>query len=88
MKLTIRLQLLLSNLAAVSFVGVIAVTGYLAVGSLDGSMDAITANGAAIKEQLQADQMHDALRGDVLQALLAGTQGDKEAQAEVKRASG
>jgi methyl-accepting chemotaxis protein len=72
MKLTIKTRLRLSNLATLLFVGVVGLIGYLAVNALDQSMDAIANNGAAIKDQLQADQMHDALRADVLAALLAG----------------
>ncbi|KQQ89070.1 methyl-accepting chemotaxis protein [Massilia sp. Leaf139] len=72
MKLTIKTRLRLSNLATLLFVGIVGLIGYQAVHALDTSMDAIATNGEAIKDQLQADQMHDALRADVLAALLAG----------------
>jgi methyl-accepting chemotaxis protein len=85
MKLTIKLRLLLSNIVTLSFVGMVGLIGYLAVHLLDGSMDAIHSNGAAIKDQLQADQAHDALRADVMAALLAAADGSAEERDAVKR---
>jgi methyl-accepting chemotaxis protein len=38
-------------------------------------MDAVTNNGVTIRDQMAADQVHDALRADVLAALLAGADG-------------
>ncbi len=71
MKLSIRRRLLLSNLATLAFVAVIGGIGFQAVRTVSAAMDAVGANGVAMKNQLQADMMHDALRGDVLAALLA-----------------
>ncbi|RZA28151.1 MAG: hypothetical protein EOP92_40185, partial [Lysobacteraceae bacterium] len=73
MKLSIKHQLRLSYLVTLLFCGVVGLIGYLSVASLDRSMDAISVNGAALREQMQADMMHDALRGDVLAALLAAS---------------
>src|SRR5687768_16720215 len=73
MKLTIRQRLRVSNTIVLIFAGLVGLIGYLAVQSLDRSMDAIGVNGAAITDQLQADMMHDALRADVLGALQAST---------------
>ncbi|NGZ88262.1 methyl-accepting chemotaxis protein [Duganella aceris] len=47
-------------------------------------MDAISANSAAMKDQLQADQAHDALRADVLAARLAGDKNDPAEAKEVR----
>jgi methyl-accepting chemotaxis protein len=44
-------------------------------------MDGVTNNGAAIKDQLQADQAHDALRADVLAALMAGEDAARQKEA-------
>jgi len=41
-------------------------------------MHAISANGTAIKSQIHADMMHDALRSDVLAALPASVKGNVE----------
>ncbi|MGJ9419829.1 methyl-accepting chemotaxis protein [Massilia sp. CMS3.1] len=76
MRLTIQARLLLSNIGTLVFVAIVGLIGYIAVESLDEAMDNITTNGAAIKDQLQADMAHDALRADVLSALMAAAQGN------------
>jgi methyl-accepting chemotaxis protein len=84
-RLTIKLRLLASNLAAIAFVALVGCIGYLAVTRLDAAMDRITNNGALMKDQMSADQMHDALRADVLAALLAGADGSAEERTAAKR---
>jgi methyl-accepting chemotaxis protein len=84
MNLTIRHRLFLSNLAAVFLAAVVASIGYGAMLSLETAMNAITVNGSALKQQLQADMAHDALRADVLAALIAGPDNAGK-QAEVRR---
>jgi methyl-accepting chemotaxis protein len=81
MRLTIRQRLLLSNVVTLAFVTLVGVVGYAAVHVLDGAIHSISGNSAAMKDQLQADMMHDALRGDVLAARLAA---DKSDPAEMK----
>ena len=76
MKFTIRKRLLFSNLATLAFVAIAGLIGLRAVQSLNAAMDAISVNRAAMKDQLQADMAHDALRGDVLNALLGAAKGD------------
>ncbi|MES2739332.1 MAG: methyl-accepting chemotaxis protein [Pseudomonadota bacterium] len=83
MTLNIRKRLLLSNLTALLFVSVVGAIAYLAVGTLNQAMHAIGANAEAIKAQMQADQAHDALRSDVLAALLSGTQGEADQRAQI-----
>ena len=80
MNLTIKKRLLLSNLTSLAFVVIVGLIGYRAVGTLDNAMDAISINGSAIKAQLQADQAHDALRSDVLAAMLASSNDDADGQ--------
>jgi len=87
MHLTIKQRLLLSNVATLAFVAIIGLIGYLAVGRLDAAMDGVTTNGVAIKDQLQADQAHDALRADVLAAMLASTQDDAAQQKQAQQDS-
>ncbi|HEX5341187.1 MAG TPA: methyl-accepting chemotaxis protein [Duganella sp.] len=82
MRLTIRQRLLMMNLATLLFVSLVGLVGYYAVHVLDMSMDAISTNSAAMKDQLQADQAHDALRADVLAARLAAEKNDP---AEIKQ---
>jgi len=81
MRWTIKRRLLLSNGVTLVFVGLVGVVGYQAVAVLSRAMDAITINGSAMKDQLQADMMHDALRADVLAARLAADRNDA---AEIK----
>ncbi|MPQ58338.1 methyl-accepting chemotaxis protein [Duganella sp. FT27W] len=81
MRWTIKRRLLLSNVVTLVFVGLVGVVGYQAVAVLSRAMDAITINGSAMKDQLQADMMHDALRADVLAARLAADRNDA---AEIK----
>ena len=71
-RFTIRQRMLAWNVTAIAFVVMVGGIGELAVGQLDGAVDAITGNGSAIRHQMQADQAHDALRAAVLAALLAG----------------
>jgi methyl-accepting chemotaxis protein len=84
MNLTIQRRLLLSNLVALLLAGVVALIGYRAVNALDVALETITTNGSTIKNQVQADQAHDALRADVLAALMSGANGGAD-QAEVRR---
>ena len=84
-RFTIRQRMLGWNAAAIAFVVLVGAIGELAIGQLDGAMDAVTANGAAIKQQMGADQAHDALRADVLAALLAGEGDDGSARAAARR---
>ena len=81
MRWTIKRRLLLSNLVTLVFVGLVGAVGYQAVAVMSGAMGAITSNGSAMKDQLQADMMHDALRADVLAARLAADGNDA---AEIK----
>ncbi|TQK03478.1 methyl-accepting chemotaxis protein [Herbaspirillum sp. SJZ107] len=82
---TIKLRLLASNLGAIIFVILVGAIGYRSVGELDAAMDSITDNGSAIKDQMGADQLHDALRADVLAALLAGASEDAAERDAIKR---
>jgi methyl-accepting chemotaxis protein len=85
MNVTIKRRLLFSNVLAIAFVALVGVVGWHATDTLDASMDAISANGEAMKHQLEADQTHDALRADVLAALLASAHGDGDALAAARK---
>ena len=82
---TIKQRLYALSLTCVAFIIAVAVTGYIAVRDLSHAKDEIALNGSALKNQLRADMAHDALRGDVLAALLAGTKKDAGAKEEVKK---
>ena len=85
MNITIRKRLLLANLTTLAFVAVAGLIGLRAVQKLDTAMGAVIANSEAMKDQMQADQAHDALRGDVLKALLGAVNGDPSQQAEAAK---
>jgi methyl-accepting chemotaxis protein len=82
--LSIRQRLLGFSTIGLAFIVVVGGLGYLAVTDLSDVKDAITVNGTALKNQLQADMAHDALRGDVLAAMLANARTDATQEAPVK----
>ena len=84
-RLSIHKRLLIFSVMAVCFVLMLGAVGHEAVRRLSDTRDAITESVVAMKSQMQADMMHDALRADVLRALLAGSRRDAAAQPEVTR---
>ncbi len=70
LKITIRNKILGLGLLGLGFVLCVGTAGLLAASKLSTASDHITSIGAALKQQMLADMMHDALRGDVLRAML------------------
>ena len=73
------------KLATMAFVGVALVVaggfaGNAGLVSLHGSMDEAVAYASALRAHGQADMMHDSLRGDVLDAIVAAERNDFEMQ--------
>jgi len=88
-KLSIKLRLLASNLAAIGFVVLVGAIGYLAAGELDAEMNAIGDDSVLMKDVMAADQADDALRIDLLAALLAGADAnDSERTGAQRNAAG
>lgn len=79
---TIARKLKAFSLISLAFVLVMAGTGWWTIAKLTRASNDIADIGAALKSQMQADMAHDALRADVLAALLAGT--NQNAMAEQK----
>ena len=52
--------------------------------SLSGSLVRTGVQSSALRNHMQADMMHDALRGDVLAAILAGGSGSEEDRAKAR----
>ena len=77
MKITIKNRLILSNVLSLVFLTAVGLIGFDAVRRLDNAMNDISANSLAMKDQLQADQTHDALRSDALASQLAMAAGDQ-----------
>jgi methyl-accepting chemotaxis protein len=85
LNLTIQSRLITFSLLALLFTSIAGGTGYWATILQDDATEEILLNSSAIKSQLRADMMHDALRGDVLAALIAGSKKDQKDQAEIKK---
>lgn len=62
---------------AITAAVVLAITGYVGISGVDKAMDEIVVNGRGEANQLVVDMMHDAVRGDVMAALLADNQIDR-----------
>ena len=83
-KLNLTIQSKLFALSLIGFVIAVGATGFFAARRLARAAEHIANGGSALKSQLQADQAHDALHGDVLAALLAGDKKDAAEQKAVQ----
>ncbi len=88
MNFTIKKRLLLSNVAGLAFVAIVGLIGYYGAHVLGQAMNAMSLNGSTMKDQLQADMAHDALRADVIAALLANAGGDDKQRGEAVKDAG
>ncbi|MDB5895467.1 MAG: hypothetical protein JWQ88_2998 [Rhodoferax sp.] len=78
--LSIGRMMLAFSLLGLVLVLAVGGIGYAAMGRLAAASERITMTSAALKRQMEADMMHDALRGDALGAMLAGTRKDASQQ--------
>ncbi|HEX6362751.1 MAG TPA: HAMP domain-containing protein, partial [Albitalea sp.] len=81
---TIQRKLVALSLVGLAFVGAVGATGYLAATRLTGAAQHLSAVGDALRHHMSADMAHDALRGDVLSALLAGARQDASKQQAIR----
>ena len=63
----------------------VGAVGVIAATQLVSATRHVSDNGAALRHQMDADMAHDALRADVLAALLAGTKNQADQQADIRR---
>ena len=84
MKLTIQQKLLGFSLIGLVLMVLIGTTGYSAVYKLSSDTAKIVTIGTAMRAQMEADMMHDALRADVLSAMLASLQQDAADEKNIK----
>ncbi|MFL6698429.1 MAG: methyl-accepting chemotaxis protein [Vitreoscilla sp.] len=84
MKFTIQKKLFALSGVGLLFVCAVGATGYVAATRLSGSASQIVDTGTALMTQMTADQDHDALRADVLAALLASEKKDESEQKRVR----
>lgn len=84
-KLTIAKKLLLMGALIVVSCAGLSLAGFWGLVQLEGTVASITVNTAAVRNHMQADMMHDALRGDVLEALRIGEKGTAEEKQEIQK---
>lgn len=77
----IRSKIILSGLVSLLSVVVLALMATFCYRQILGALDENETSLQALRQHLQADMMHDAIRGDVLAALLAGTTDSQGGQA-------
>ncbi|WP_249720305.1 methyl-accepting chemotaxis protein [Pseudoxanthomonas japonensis] len=79
---------MLATLIAAALLGLVAmgVIGHLGQRDLLASLEDQNASALSLRHHMQADMMHDALRGDVLAAMLAGRQDDTAGVASARQA--
>ncbi|HEY1092460.1 MAG TPA: HAMP domain-containing protein, partial [Burkholderiaceae bacterium] len=87
-ELSIRQRMLGLSVLSLAFLLAVGAVGYLAVNRMDGATADLTRTGSALRAQMEADMMHDALRGDVLKALLSASKGQQAEEASVKKELG
>ncbi|BCJ91233.1 hypothetical protein IZ6_19680 [Terrihabitans soli] len=75
---------LINGMATILLAGGIAGVGIWAATSLSGAIETSQTASSALRHHMAADMMHDALRGDVLAAIEAGTAGTEQQKTEVK----
>jgi methyl-accepting chemotaxis protein len=83
--LTIRQKLTAFSLMGLAFMLAVGVSGLVSTQRMARASGDMATNTTALKAQMLADMMHDALRGDAMRGLLAGQQKD-EAQFKSIRA--
>lgn len=65
--------------------GLLGAVGYLAVVTLATSLSEVTVTGTALRNHLEGDMMHDALRADVFAAMVAGEEADEDEKKGIRR---
>ena len=83
--LSIRNKLLLQRANAIAFVVAVGLTGYWGVAKLQQSSLDMRDNFSALRYSLNADMMHNAVRGDVLNALRATSLNDAKQYEDARK---
>jgi len=74
----------LASFAGISLTILIGVIAFWSLAAMDGAAKKMSITASALRNHLEADMMHDALRGDVLAALLAADQDRADQQSKVQ----
>lgn len=78
MRLTVLGRVLFLSVAALAFVAAVAGLGLWGIATLDRTLTDVQTSASVLSTHQDADMMHDALRGDVLTLLRAGTAAEHE----------
>lgn len=81
--LSIKQLLIVFSVVAAAMVATVGAVGYYGTASLDKSLSSVTDTGKSVATQLEADMMHDAVRGDALSALVAAHEGESAKEADI-----
>jgi len=84
LNITIRQKLTGFSLMGLGFVLVVGAAGLLASQRQSAAAQHMADNTSALKHQMEADMMHDALRGDAIRALLSGVRQDKSDEKAIR----
>jgi methyl-accepting chemotaxis protein len=79
MQLTIRARLLVLVAIMLTLMLVVGGSGWNGMSGADEQLGSVVTTGRILRNHMEGDMMHDALRADVLAALLADTDADKSA---------
>lgn len=77
MQLTIRARLLVLVALMLTLMLVVGGSGWNGMSGADEQLGSVVTTGRILRNHMEGDMMHDALRADVLAALLADTDADK-----------
>lgn len=84
LQLTVRQLLLTMTVLIFSFLLLLSFVGFHNVQQLNQGMSIVTNTGQAVRRQMDADMMHDAIRSDVLGVVLASRDGQIERMKEIQ----
>lgn len=76
--ITVRLKLASLALTGLAFVAISGLIGYLGSARIENGIDATAVISQALRNHMEADMMHDALRADVLSAFQATTPDERK----------
>lgn len=82
--LTVKLQLILLTALIVATLLLVGGTSYLGTAKQGETLFDMNIKNSAVKYQLEADMMHDAIRSDVMSALYTAQTGDADKQAGIE----
>ncbi|MFG6459611.1 methyl-accepting chemotaxis protein [Roseateles sp. BYS96W] len=85
MRMTIRHRLLALSGIGLAFFVVVAIVGYLALDQMSATAARVAGANGALRAQVEADMMHDALRADALGAMYHGQRRNSAAMAELRK---